>query len=741
MLLQSAAVNIHIQSALLAGLITLALGISVLLRPRRRELTVFAILCLTLFAYYLGEFLGGLTPSSLWVRASVIFGALIPGAALAFFMEFLGVTPKNARRARKAAIAGAALGLAVGVSPLTYSPIATGLVSLWGFGGLIISFSLLMRRRSASESRIERARLTYLAVGAGLAIFFSALDFLPNYGVGFPPLGPIVTTFYMFLLAQTLQRLRLLDLHELLGKMAGLALQAVIFVGIYVLLVYWVGDRFGLFLFNSLVASIVVLILFEPVRARVEEFVVATLFRERFEMIRALTVLKARLVSVIEVADLAKLVLDTFNESRRVTHASIYLLSDDRPGFWLLDSRGPLPIVFLDAAAARSLITVAQGGQKAVLVENVERRLAELRQLEQTENRRAREEAKRLSDLKTALKQMNAGITVPLMGGDRVIGFFNLWDERVPEAYASNEIAAILEIAERIATVVENSKLYERMKERDRLAALGEMAAGLAHEIRNPLGAIKGAAQFLSPQNLPPETSEFLGVIVEEVNRLNTVVSQFLDYSRPLKQNFAPTDLDDVVNRTVKLLSNDIPAHITVKLELAEKLPKVQADAEQLKQVLINLVQNAVQAMPSGGVLALSTRAPDEVPAWRFSGAEGVELRVRDTGGGIPDDARQHIFVPFYTTKEKGTGLGLAICQRIVKSHGGAISVTSKVGEGTEFVIRLPAIPEPRELAESTPPPDATPSPDLLPYPGSLAPPKYETQPPRKNKKQKAGRR
>jgi signal transduction histidine kinase len=382
-------------------------------------------------------------------------------------------------------------------------------------------------------------------------------------------------------------------------------------------------------------------------------------------------------------------------------------------------------------------------GQKAVLLENLERRLAELRQVgEQAENRRAREEAKRLGDLKTALKQMNAGITVPLMGGDRVIGFFNLWDERVTEAYASNEIAAILEIAERIATVVENSKLYERMKERDRLAALGEMAAGLAHEIRNPLGAIKGAAQFLSPQNLPPETSEFLGVIVEEVNRLNTVVTQFLDYSRPLKQSFAPVDLGDVVNRTVKLLQNDIPERVTLKLELAEKLPKVQADAEQLKQVLINLVQNAVQAMPGGGVLAVATRSPDEAPAWRLSGGpEGVELRVRDTGGGIPEEAKQHIFVPFYTTKEKGTGLGLAICQRIVKSHGGTISMASKVGEGTEFVIRLPAIPEPREQrAEATPPPDGTPSPDLTPYPGSLAPPKYETQPPKKTKKQRAGR-
>src|SRR5690606_32549300 len=141
------------------------------------------------------------------------------------------------------------------------------------------------------------------------------------------------------------------------------------------------------------------------------------------------------------------------------------------------------------------------------------------------------EENKRLTERRAALTAMKAGISIPLLGGDRVIGFLNLGDERVPEAYSSDEIALMLEIAEQTATVVENSKLFERMKERDRLAALGEMAAGLAHEIRNPLGAIKGAAQFLEPSGIGAEDREFLDVIVEEVDRLNGVVTQFLDYA------------------------------------------------------------------------------------------------------------------------------------------------------------------------------------------------------------------
>src|SRR3989440_19352 len=214
---------------------------------------------------------------------------------------------------------------------------------------------------------------------------------------------------------------------------------------------------------------------------------------------------------------------------------------------------------------------------------------------------------------------MRAGVTIPLVASQRVVGFLCVLDDRVPEAFASDELATMLEVGDQAAITIENSRLYEKMKERDRLAALGEMAAGLAHEIRNPLGAIKGAAQYLDP------------------------------------------------------------------------------DAEQLTQVFINLALNAVQAMPDGGPLTVRPRRPhapielglsEHTP--RYS-ADQLEVRFADTGAGIPDDALDRIFIPFYTTKTKGTGLGLAISQRIVKGHGGTIEVQSRVGEGTEFILRFPS--------------------------------------------------
>jgi signal transduction histidine kinase len=515
--------------------------------------------------------------------------------------------------------------------------------------------------------------------------------------------GGVFTTLYLFFLAQTLQRHRLLDLHELIGKVASVSALALMLALVYGVIGFWLKDRPGLFVFNTVIASFVILSLYEPLRAKVEEQVLASLFRERFELIRTLAGLRARLSSVVTPAQMAALVLDTLQDSRRVTHTSFYLLADDRPGFRLLDHRGPLPpIPFLEAAAARGLLASAAAGERALLLEVVDRKLGEITGAASAGGG-TDPEAARFEGVKAAMTQMCSGISFPLIAGDRVLGFWNLWDDRVPEAYSSDEIAAMLEVAERAAVVLESSQLFERMKERDRLAALGEMAAGLAHEIRNPLGAIKGAAQYLDPTGRPGDEGNLLQVIVEEVNRLNGVVTEFLDYARPIKSQLAPINLNDILQRTVTLLqSQGLPPGVSIDLQLGEDLPPAQGDAEQLKQVFINLAFNAIQAMPKGGTLTIRTAALAASSAtWRFAevgpsrgrkagGPDLMEVRFRDTGEGISADVRERIFIPFYTTKAKGTGLGLAIVQRIIKSHNGLISVESQPGLGTEFVVRIP---------------------------------------------------
>jgi signal transduction histidine kinase len=238
------------------------------------------------------------------------------------------------------------------------------------------------------------------------------------------------------------------------------------------------------------------------------------------------------------------------------------------------------------------------------------------------------------------------------------------------------------------------------------------MAAGLAHEVKNPLGAIKGAAQLLEEVGAgahgDPTSEEFVGIILEEVNRLDRVVGSFLDYARPHAGNPIPLDLNAAVRRTVQIVSSQITdGSIDVQLDLGEPLPRAKIDPEKFRQVLMNLLQNAIQAMDGHGKVTVTTQtrrpargrvpsvdgSPPHPPPSRRSlqdDVEQVEVSVRDTGPGIAPKVLRNLFVPFFTTKTEGTGLGLAISQSIVQNAGGTIEVHSQPGAGTRFNVVLP---------------------------------------------------
>src|SRR6185436_12312245 len=192
--------------------------------------------------------------------------------------------------------------------------------------------------------------------------------------------------------------------------------------------------------------------------------------------------------------------------------------------------------------------------------------------------------------------ELRSSVVLAVRGdGDDLVGLICISDDRVQDAFTPEEIALLETVAAQLGVALANSRVYARMKDRDRLAALGSMAAGLAHEVKNPLGAIKGAAQLLEESPHDPSSREFLGIILEETDRLNRVVGSFLDYARPNTGNAAPIDVNAVVKRTVQILTSQEGA-VEILLDLADELPRAKIDAEQLRQVLINLVQNAVQA-------------------------------------------------------------------------------------------------------------------------------------------------
>ena len=230
----------------------------------------------------------------------------------------------------------------------------------------------------------------------------------------------------------------------------------------------------------------------------------------------------------------------------------------------------------------------------------------------------------------------------------------------------------------------------------ERLAALGGMAAVLAHEIRNPLGAIKGLAQFLGEKTSgDPARAEMTQTIARETTRLERLVNDLLTYARPRPPERQAMDLAALLGRVLPLMGPAAAeAAVTVHADVARGIPPISGDPEQLQQLFGNLLLNAIQAMPNGGVVRVSAVTSPSTSS-RAASAPGdqtwIDVCVEDSGPGIPEADVPHIFEPFFTTRVKGTGLGLAICRQIAEAHGGTIRVASTGPGGTRIEVTLPA--------------------------------------------------
>jgi signal transduction histidine kinase len=712
-------------SALVAAIVSVAIGGSVLLRePRRRSHVLFATFTFNLAAWSFMTFVAKRYDSFDWVALAVAVS--LPATAQRFFQAFLGdeagPPPLSKLTVVGAGVFYAALFISKFVEPVHKTVWFRGAFLAYVFVGLYLSVLYLYARYRATPSRIEKTRLLYLVVGGIATVTASLLEALPHG----PRFGNVFIIIYLYFLSQNLVRYRLLDLKEVVGRMLVLGLLVGSLSVIYLVLTNWVSaDEYGLFYFNTLLASATIVIMIEPMRVRIEEYITRAMFRAKFELSQRIEMLRAELANVIDMRVLVPRVLAALEDSRRITHASIYLADPDGSGFELAGHVGPRPDARFDAIAHRAFFErLRRAG--VITIEGIERELAARRPL-------SNEEQESLQLILRTLEQMNGSVALGFSSEDQVLGVLILRDERLREAYSTDEIELFRGVATSIGITLQNSQVYERMKERDRLAALGQMAAGLAHEIRNPLGSIKGAAQYLQPGQSAATTREgtreFLDIIIEEVNRLNKIVSQFLDYARPYRGEQRQLDVADVLKKTLALFAKEAEGHGKVEIitDFAAGMPPVRADAEQLLQVFLNLSLNALQAMPGGGKLWISTALRRSTR--RGATAAFLEVRFRDAGVGIPAGDLKNLFIPFFTTKEKGTGLGLPISQRIIENHGGTIEVRSQPGEGATFTVLLPieadayaAYLEAARAAEAArrgPPP-----PMLPPPPPGRAPPK-----------------
>jgi two-component system sensor histidine kinase HydH len=273
---------------------------------------------------------------------------------------------------------------------------------------------------------------------------------------------------------------------------------------------------------------------------------------------------------------------------------------------------------------------------------------------------------------------------------DREINYHKKSGETVPLALSITPIMGEGDSCQGSVIILrdlrEIKQLEEKVRRSEKLAAIGELAASVAHEIRNPLSSIKGFAQYLRHTlKDKPREKEYAETMVSEVDRINTVVTDLLTFARPMEAELVPTDVTELIEHTVRLIQADAQTcNINVQMHISD-LSKIPLDSNQMTQAILNLLLNALQAVKNGGRI--------EVGAELNPSDSLLRIWVEDDGSGIIADQKEKIFDPFFTTREKGTGLGLAIAHKIVENHNGEINLESPpVGknQGTRITLSIP---------------------------------------------------
>ncbi len=557
------------------------------------------------------------------------------------------------------------------------SHVLAWVLSLIGLG--YFSWGVLNFILSYGQTKIARQRLQilYLLVGICSMFIIGLVLHVANYffelGYSFFFVASLYSLLISFFFALAIVKYRLVDIHFIIrGGILYSILTGLVLV-IYVLLIKNVCDilanKFGTT--SLLVESVFILVLvflLRPLERRVEEFIDRFFYRDRYLFRLKFFEFTRTLLNILDLQTLSRATVEFISQALVVNKVGIWTLDVEADSYRMTSQTG-----FLEErpfAEESSFIAYLKKSQRAVELEYI----------------------KNYYPLQADVKEMmieHIALVIPFQWEEGLLGFLLVGDKRNGKNFTIMEIEALEALAPAMAMAISRALLYQNLKRKDlqmmqseKLAALGEMAASFVHGIRNPLGIISGSAETLKKKIPEPVQSEMIQFIREESERINRMLTNFLEFAKPKPPTFQEVNLKDILRRTVDLSS--IPARergVQVVQEYPQDKVSLFLDPEQIHEAFVNLELNALEAMPAGGTLRITLTQKEN---------KDVIIRVSDTGVGIPAGRESKIFDPFFTTKEQGTGLGLTIVHTVVKNHGGTISVANNDGGGATFTISLP---------------------------------------------------
>jgi len=676
---------------LVSSLAFIALGLFVLLRGKNKEINIpFFCFCFFTFWWQFCMFFIFLFPSpqlaATWskvVYSGIIF---IPIAFTHFLLNFI-------KYKRKILIEiFYVIGFVFLILLWSTNRFISGYYSYkWGFYPradylhfvylicllIINSIGVYIAVKKYLDTKDEKTRKQFQSLFLAFCFYMcAAVDFLINYGIVFYPPGYIFILSSLFILVYAIYKYNLIELVAAIKKGIFYSLIIGLVTGIYMTSIYLfsyliknVSQSFSL-IFSSLL-MVVFAILFQPLRDKIQDFIDKVFFRGKYDYQKTLKELSLAARSIAGLDELLDKVLTAIVSVIKLNNASIYVL-DKRGGQYIIRK------------------SIGPDIKRSVVPENDDI----VRQLTSKKEAIMYDEISKTSEnIGSFMKEIGAAIVFPMIAKNELVGLLCLGDKLSGEVYSDEDIDLLTTLCNQMGVSIENAMLYEdaleaqkKLYQADKLATLGALAANFAHEIKNPIAAIKGFSQVIDRAVVEHDSEaikDFKDVVPRQLDRINEIVEKLLTLSRPPKLEKKKIDINKLLEEIVKLMAIQALKQRVEIVKSFDDLPQTLADPEQLTQAFLNLILNAIQSMPEGGQIEIRTR---------FMGTDRIMVEFIDNGVGIPKEKLSRIFDPFYTTKESGSGLGLSVTQKIIIDHQGKIDVESEVGKGTKFSVLLPVV-------------------------------------------------
>jgi len=535
---------------------------------------------------------------------------------------------------------------------------------------------------------LKANQIKYVFWSSLIGFISGTSNYLYVYDKAIPFFNPYATfgvPLYVMIMTYAMHKHRLMEISLVIKKTVIYGLVYSLCLGLFSLIVIILGHEIisgtidKRIIWLSMVAVFIIVSVVKPLDKLLSSLTDRFLFREKYEYHKTLKEASSGMIRIRDLDKLLKLIVKIITKHVRVTHAAIFLFEKDEGAFVVKASSGRLKIPkdYISIKQANPLLRHIMRVKEPVVCE-------ELKSIFNQDNNKAFEK------IILEMERLNISVCVPSFLKGRLMGFLLLGEKLSGEMYSQEDLSLFNTLALQAGLAIENAKSYaeiseakQRLFEAEKLASIGSLAGGIAHEIKNPLASIKIFTAYLNKKFDDPDfRNKFQRIVGREVDRINHIVEQLITYAHPKRETQLKTDLHKVIEETLDLLENDLEKeHVKVKKLYAKISVKLFTDPQQLKQVFLNLFLNSIQAMENNNGRLRELKISTE----KQNGT--LKVRISDTGSGIPKDHINKIFDPFFTTKEHGTGLGLAIVKSIVESQNGLIYVESKPSEGTNFII------------------------------------------------------